>query len=238
MKKKLKKFAARLPKLPRKWRIIRNLTVILLALAILPWLLEWPTFTAEQTFRQLEKRALLSPSEIVLRRGDAFLCEGEDWVTVGRVDSYSNSWKPFQKKIAWIHNVEPKGGLIVVALSEVVDGTLTVAVTGLPERAVSGTLSLTVSGVENTLDFLNMEPEETFTASAVRQGDWMFFELKAHDHGENSICIMERLWTELTLGYGVDRYPYTLALHSAGGEQVELVSDLLPQSQRFLDSRL
>lgn len=238
MKKKLKKFAARLPKLPRKWRIIRNLTVTLLILVLLPWVLEWPAFTAEQTFRRLEKRALLSPSEIVLRRGNAFLCEGEDWVTVGRVETYDNSWKPFQKKIAWIHNVEPKGGLIVVALSEVVDGTLTVAVTGLPEGVVSGTLSLTVSGVENTLDFLNMEPEETFTASAVRQGDWMFFELKGHDHGENSICIMERLWTELTLGYGVDRYPYTLALHSVGGEQVELVSDLLPQSQRFLDSRL
>ena len=66
MKKKLKKFVARLPKLPRKWRIIRNLTVTLLILALLPWVLEWPTFTAEQTFRQLEKRALLSPSEAAI----------------------------------------------------------------------------------------------------------------------------------------------------------------------------
>lgn len=238
MKKMWKKFAARLPRLSRKGRIIRNLTLTLLALILLPWVSEWPTWSTERVFRQLEQRALLTPSEIVLRVGDAFLSEGEDWVTVGKVEHYDNAWKPFQNKNAFLTNVEPKDGLIVVAVPEVVDDTLTVAVTGLPERAASGTLSLTVSGIKQTLDFLKMEPEETFTASGVRQGDWMFFELKAHGHGENEICIMERLWTELTLGEGVARYPYTLELRSGSGEQVKLVSDILPQSMRFLDSRL
>lgn len=238
MRKKWKEFTACLPKWPRKWRAIRNLAVAGLVLLLLPWILEWPVFTAEQAFRQLEQRALLTPSKIVLRVGDSFLSEGEDWVTVGKVETYDSSWKPFQRKLAFINNVEPKEGLIVVAIPEVVDGILTVAVTGLPERAVSGTLSLTVSGVRDTFEFLTMKPEETFAASAVRQGEWMFFELKAHDHGENGVCILERLWTELTMGYGVDRFPYTLELCGGSREQIGLVSGTLPQSLQFLDSRL
>lgn len=55
-------------------------------------------------------------------------------------------------------------------LPEVVDDTLTVAVTGLPDEAASGTLSLTGSRVDDHGDTRPMEAEETFTASALRQG--------------------------------------------------------------------
>ena len=238
MKKKWKKFAARLPKWPRKWRVVRNLTVAGLVLLLLPWLLEWPMWNTERVFRQLERRALLTPSEIVLRVGDAFLSEGEDWVTVGKVERYDSAWKPFQHKNAFLTNVEPKDGLVVVAIPEVVHGNLTVAVTGLPEEAAAGTLSLTISEVENDWVSFSMDAEETFTASAVREGDWMFFELKPHDHGESQACILEQLWKELTLGRGAERWPYTLELRSGSGERVELASGNLPQSLQFLDSRL
>lgn len=228
---------AKRPKLLKKGRVIRNLLLCGLLLAALPRLLNWPDFTAEAAFRQLERKALLSPSEIVLRVGDAFLTEGEDWVTVGKVEEYDSSWKPFQNRMPYLTNVIPKGGLVVAALPVVEDNTLTVAVTGLPDEAAAGTLSLTVSGVKNSPDPRSMEREETFTASAVRQEEWMFFRLEAHDHGENAVCILEKLWWELTMGKGVEQYPYTLELRDGSGRSVGLVSASLPPDQRFLSGR-
>ena len=228
---------ARRPKLLKKGQVIRCLILCGLLLAALPWLLDWPAFTARTAFRQLERKALLSPSEIVLQVGDAFLAEGEDWVTVGKVEEYDSSWKPLQNRMPYLTNVMPKGGLVVVGLPAVENDTLTVAVTGLPDEAVAGTLSLTVSGVENSPSTRPMETEETFTASAVRQGAWMFFRLEAHDHGENAVCILEKLWWELGLGRGVAQYPYTLKLRDGNGRSVDLVSATLPQDQHFLSGR-
>ena len=174
---------AKRPGLLEKGRVIRNLILCVLLLAALPWLLDWPDFTAGAAFRHLERKALLSPSEVVLRVGDAFLTEGEDWIAVGTVEEYDSSWKPFQNRMPYLTNVMPKGGLVAAALPAVEDDTLTVAVTGLPGEAAAGTLSLTVSGVENSPGVQPLEAEETFTASAVRQGEWMFFRLEAHEHG-------------------------------------------------------
>lgn len=221
----------------KKGRVIRRLVLCGLLLATLPWVLDWPAFTDRTAFRQLERTALLSPSEIVLRVGNAFLAEGEDWVTVGKVEEYGSNWKPLQNRMPYLTNVAPKGGLVVVALPEVEDDTLTVAVTGLPDEAASGTLSLTVSGVDDHGDTRPMEAEETFTAAALRQGAWMFFRLEAHDHGENAVCILKKLWWELGLGRGVAQYPYTLELRDGCGESISLVSAVLPPDQRFLSGR-
>jgi len=232
------KWKARLPVLPRKWRLVRNVLLAALALGALPVLLDWPVWSAEAAFRKLEREALLSPSEIVLRVGDAFLTEGEDWIAVGQVENYDTNWKPFQKKMAYINHVLPKGGLIVAAIPEVEDDALTVAVTGLPEDAAGGTLTLTVSGVDlHPVDGWRTMGEESFTASAVREGEWMFFRLAVHDHGEGAQCIMERLWWELTMGQAVAQYPYTLELRNAHGAAVGIDSGTLPADLRFLDSR-
>lgn len=240
MKTRWKELWEKRPKLPRRGRVVRNLFLSGLLLAALPWLLDWPALTAKAAFRQLERSALLSPSELVLQVGDAFLAEGEDWVTVGLVEEYGNSWKPFQNKMPHLVNVVPKDGLVVVALPEVENDTLTVAVTGLPDGAEGGALSLTISGVENHMDFLHMKETETFTAQASRQGEWMFFRLEAHEHGEDSVCILEQLWwrTFRLFGRGVDQYPYTLELWDAQGETVDTVASILPPDQCFLDGRL
>lgn len=229
----------RCPHWPRKWRVVRNLMLSGLLLLTLPWLLEWPDLTDEGVFRHLERTALLSPSQLVLREGDAFLTEGEDWVTVGKLETYGNWVRPFQHKQPYINYVIPKGELIVVALPEVVDGTLTVAVTGLPDEAASGTLSLTISDVRNPHeDFAQMEEQETFTASTARRGDWMFFRLEPHEHGGNTYyCMLEVLWHELSLGRGLDQYPYTLALRDSNGGLIELTEGELPQEQRFLNGQ-
>lgn len=231
----------KLPKLSRKVKIIRNLAVCALVLAALPWVLDWPTNDSEEVFRRLERQALLSPSEIVLQWGEAFLTEGEDWITVGKVDKYSSSWKPFQKKIAYITNAVPKGELAVVALPDTKGDVLRVAVHGIPEEAVTGSLSLTISGIDTRDHPGQVAEEETFTDRADRdeeRPEWMFFTLASHgDHpGLNRTCLMEFLWWDLTLGEGVAPYPYTLTLYDGDGEIVGEISDNLPWSNRFLYS--
>ena len=105
MREKWRIWTNRLPSLPRKWRVAGNLALALLVLAALPVLLDWPLRSSEAVFRQLEREALLSPSELVLQWGEAFLTEGEDWVAVGKVERYDTPWKPFQNKKAYITNV-------------------------------------------------------------------------------------------------------------------------------------
>lgn len=235
MKFKLKKGP---PKLLERRRVLFRLAVTCLVLCALPWLLAWPALNDRAALGQLERAVLLSPSEVVLQVGDTFLTEGEDWVSVSRLEEYIVRWKPLQKRKPYMINVIPKEGLVVAALPEVVDGVLTVAVTGLPAGAAEGTLSLTISGIENPYEGMaHMEEQETFTASADRQEAWMFFRLEAHDHGEGSwgICIMDGLWRKFWAGRGVPQYPYTLELRDSGGEVVAQTGGTLPPDRVFLN---
>jgi len=226
----------KLPKLSRKGKIIRNLAVCALVLAALPWVLDWPTNDSEEVFRRLERQALLSPSELVLQVGEAFLTEGEDWVAAGEVHKYSSSWKPFQKKTAYINYVLPKGELTVIPLPDSsTEKGLVVAVHSLPEHVTSGLLEITVSIEDRRGE--NFPAQETFKVAAEREGDWLFFEVRSHGkHDETEWCIMGALWWEMTLGSGVPEYPYTLELYDADGNTVERVESTLPRSNRFLYS--
>ena len=53
-------------KLPRGWKIVRNLAAALLlaALALLLW--GWPAWMADGAYRRLETKLLLAPSQTVL----------------------------------------------------------------------------------------------------------------------------------------------------------------------------
>lgn len=228
----------RLPKLTRRGRVIRNLALAALVLALLPGLLDWPAWSSERVFRRLEREALLSPSEIVLRKGESFLTEGEDWITVGQVEQYDSTWKPLQRKRAVINHVLPKGELAVAGLPEVNDHVLTVAVHGMPERAAAGKLSVTISGLDPNWTQFRPEEEETFTDWAAREGDWLFFDLASHgDHpGLDRACMMDYLWHEVALGWGLEQYPYTLELMDEQGTSLGIYSGTLPPDLRFLRS--
>lgn len=67
--------ASRIPHLSRPWRTVRNLVCIVLA-ACLIWLLAGGNaLTAERAFRRVETRAMVGPSEILLKQwegGEAF----------------------------------------------------------------------------------------------------------------------------------------------------------------------
>ena len=62
MKKRLKKLWSRLPKLPRRWRVLRNLAAAAALGALAVHLLDWPCFTAYDAFQKIEGAYLLAPS--------------------------------------------------------------------------------------------------------------------------------------------------------------------------------
>lgn len=227
-------------KLPRGWKIVRNLAAALLlaALALLLW--GWPAWMADGAYRRLETKLLLAPSQTVLtnRAADgsftAYLSQGEDWIAVGRVTAVSYGGLPFPKAEPCINHLFPKAGLVVAALSGPGEGgTLTVAVWGAPEEAVSGTLELNLIDVDGGV--WPTPAEETFTAQAVREENgWFFFQFSPHeDHPGRELCAIDALWewgARVRRGF-VGEHPYRLTLTDVRGGEVLAQSGTLPPNQ-------
>ena len=231
-------------KLPRGWKIVRNLAAALLlaALALLLW--GWPAWMADGAYRRLETKLLLAPSQTVLtnRAADgsftAYLSQGEDWIAVGRVTAVSYGGLPFPKAEPCINHLFPKAGLVVAALSGPGEGgTLTVAVWGAPEEAVSGTLELNLFDVDGGV--WPTPAEETFTAQAVREENgWFFFQFSPHeDHPGRELCAIDALWewgARVRRGF-VGEHPYRLTLADDRGTEVLARSGTLPPNQCLND---
>ncbi len=231
-------------KLPRGWKIVRNLAAALLlaALALLLW--GWPAWMADGAYRRLETKLLLAPSQTVLtnRAADgsftAYLSQGEDWIAVGRVTAVSYGGLPFPKAEPCINHLFPKAGLVVAALSGPGEGgTLTVAVWGAPEEAVSGTLELNLIDVDGGV--WPTPAEETFTAQAVREENgWFFFQFSPHeDHPGRELCAIDALWewgARVRRGF-VGEHPYRLTLADDRGREVLARSGTLPPNQCLND---
>lgn len=75
------KVAARMPRMPRPWRVVRNLACIALSLCGIWLLLGQPAMTEDAAFHQAERTAMLGPSEVIAR-GKA----GERSYIVGETD--------------------------------------------------------------------------------------------------------------------------------------------------------
>lgn len=246
MKEKLKKLWRRLPKLPRRWRIVRNLAAAaVLALLVLA-LLEWPALSPYGAFRRLEGAYLLTPSRLVFqveRSGTiGYLSERDSWITVGSVEKYDSAGKPlnFDKRVPILHQVLPKEGIVVVLLpAKNEDNGAVVAVWGAPEEAVSGTLELDLMGIEdiwaNTPGREPIPERETFSAQARRREDgWFMFQFVPHDHGENAPCAMEMLmWWGPPFSSEEMEQPYRLTLTDGQGNTVAEQVGTLPPDQRL-----
>lgn len=240
MKTVWKNLWAKLPQLPRRWRIVRNLAAVLLLSALCLRLWGWPSLTPYGAFRRLEGEYLLTPSELVLRTGSgrhpAFLTEGENWVSVGRASRMS-SYDDFRYKYdVRLHHVLPKAGLIVVALSAAAeDSALVVAVKGVPEEAVSGELEVEMNkdGIRSAGPYYGqMKSRETFTARAKKEENgWFFFYLERHPLEDH--CLLEALLANLLFWEAVPEFPYRLTLLDEAGNEVERVEGNLPPDQRI-----
>lgn len=65
MKKKLKMALSRLPRLPRKWRLVRNVICILLAVYFIWLFLDCRSITLMGAFRRTEREQMVGPTEVV-----------------------------------------------------------------------------------------------------------------------------------------------------------------------------
>lgn len=243
MKEKLKKLWRRLPKLPRRWRIVRNLAAAaVLALLVLA-LLEWPALSPYRAFRRLEGAYLLTPSRLVFqveRSGTiGYLSEGDSWITVGSVSKFDSAGKPLNldRNYALLHYILPKEGIVAVLLpAKNEDGGAVVAVWGAPEEAVSGTMELELKGIKNHVQgTFTMRGRETFSAQAQRREDgWFIFQFVPHYHGENAFCAMEMLlWSGPAFSWDEMEQPYRLTLTDGQGNTVAEQSATLPPAQRL-----
>lgn len=243
MKEKLKKLWRRLPKLPRRWRIVRNLAAAaVLALLVLA-LLEWPALSPYGAFRRLEGAYLLTPSRLVFQVGRSgtigYLSEGDSWITVGSVSKFDSTGKPLNldRNYALLHYILPKEGIVAVLLpAKNEDGGAVVAVWGAPEEAVSGTMELELKGIKNHVQgTFTMRGRETFSAQAQRREDgWFIFQFVPHYHGENAFCAMEMLlWSGPAFSWDEMEQPYRLTLTDGQGNTVAEQSATLPPAQRL-----
>lgn len=241
---RVKSWWDRLPKLPRRWRIVRNLALAAVLAVLVLALLEWPSLSPYALFQRLEGAYLLTPSRLVLQvergRTIGYLSEGDSWITVGSVEKYDDAGKPLNidKNIAILHQVLPKEGIVAVLLpAKNGSGGAVVAVWGGPEEAVSGTMELDLKGISSRGVWDNAVPGlETFSAQARRREDgWFIFQFVPHDdHREGTSCAMEML---LALGpvFSSDQMeqPYRLTLADARGETVAEQSGTLPPNQNL-----
>lgn len=241
---RVKKLWARLPKLPRRWRIVRNLGLAAVLAVLVLTMLEWPALSPYRAFRRLEGAYLLTPSRLVLQveQGNTtgYLSEGESWITVGSVEKYGDAGRPLNidKNVAILHQVLPKEGIVVVLLpAKNEDNGAVVAVWGGRSEAVSGTLELDLEGISSRFPWIGYIPGmETFTAQARRREDgWFIFQFVPHDyHGEGTSCAMESLlaWGPY-FSFEQTEQPYRLTLTDAQGNTAAEQSGTLPPNQRL-----
>ena len=64
---RIRRAVKHIPRLPRKWRVVRNLICCVLLLLFIWYAMGPPVLTAEKAFRRAERADLSEPSEIILR---------------------------------------------------------------------------------------------------------------------------------------------------------------------------
>ena len=241
--KRLKQFWDKVPKLPRKWKIIRNCFFILVFVFISLNLSDWPSVTAEMEYRKLEKQLLLSPSEIVYshKNGDGrvFITEGDGWITAGNVfkTRVNNALTDEYKAI--IHYLLPKEGLHVIPVSRPAsDNSFIVALYGLPDQVIRAEMELDLFDVPPRWnDPLRRSKDETFYASADKADNgWLFLTFTPHDHKDTDIdCAMDALWWDHWTPFdGIDGYDYRLFLYDANGTRIQSISETLPEGDLIM----
>lgn len=238
-----KKYWSRLPKLPRGWRIVRNLALSAAVAVGIQFMMGWPARDGYESFQRAEGAFLLTPSRLVLQVegawGPAFLSEGDSWITVGTAQRVTASPVNLKEYRGVIQQVLPKRGLVLAALpaKNEQNGAI-VALWGAPEEAVSGTLELELMGIEDPWHEREVPGLESFTAQARRREDgWFIFQFVPHsNHRKGQSCAMEML---LSLGgihhpgRSAAEQPYRLILTDGQGKEVVFQTGTLPPEQEL-----
>lgn len=90
----------KLPRLKRKWRIIRNLVIVFLLLILCILVVDFASFSQKAAFRRLEKTYLSGPSDILVIRQEPnssntkiVLAAYQDYIQVGTIYNTYHLWK-------------------------------------------------------------------------------------------------------------------------------------------------
>ena len=235
--KKLKSLWDRLPKLPRKWRIVRNLLLAPLLLVLAMSWGRWPSWAGYWAFRQMESSYLLTPSRLVCSvegaewdHWGAYLTEGEGWIAAGKSTAVQTGG-PWTQARAVVNHVLAKEGVVVVALpGPDQNGAMTAAVWGAPAEAVFGEIEMDLLDVEGS--FWKPPKEEIVSGQTQRTEDgWFFFKVACvTDHGQEEHCALAALWDwdARILYNSVGERPYRLTLTDSRGAQVVSQAGTLP----------
>jgi len=228
-------------RLPRKWKILRNLLVTLCLIVAALAAMEWPTLTMQGAYRKLEGKMMLTPSEIVYshktKGEEAIITQGEGWITAGVVQkmSYNNRW--FRENWAVIQHIVSDGELAVLPVSvQTENKELVVAVHGFPEGTASAKMELDLFGIESVWYNDAFTPaNETITAQAEpTENGWLFFTFSGHDHDPH-ICALYAMWSNNVFPWlGLDEYAYRLDFYDEQGDLLDSVSANLPECSHIL----
>lgn len=239
----MKKLWQRLPRLSRKWKIVRNTVFVLLTALLLPAALGWPALTQDGALAKMQGKYLLSPSEILYRtrRGDTqgYLLQGEGWVAAGRVEKYDNTSRPLERDVPMITQVLDRKmpGILVIPAQDK-DGATVLAAFGGPEEAVQAELTLEVAAVEPDYGIPGGEVEnESFTARARRDGNgYYIFRLLPHDHEEERYCALDAVWMQLlSAGDEFAGNGYSVIWEDDQGQELSQLTGALPENLNLRD---
>lgn len=112
------KLISKIPRLPRPWRVARNLVCIVFGVYLIWLLLGGHPLTKEWAFRQAERQAMVGPSEILLERRDG------DMVTIMGRTEYGYFFGLFAQNAAPLYGWDLRRTLYVERKEDV---TFTVA---------------------------------------------------------------------------------------------------------------
>ena len=189
-----KKLWSKLPKLNRKQKIFRNLTLTGLCLMLMSWMLGFPALSRGALLRELEQQFLLENSELLFttttadygfdaphtlyaRNGDLLLTVNYNWTPLGLTSRRGELWQ------------EPDGirlgmGFMDIAGSYIAFGSL--------EDAASAELTVTLAGkyeaFDNEKSLGYRTYRETYTAVGERRNPYCFtFRLEPHHEKDRQL---------------------------------------------------
>lgn len=215
------KLTSKIPRLPRPWRVVRNLVCILLAVCLFWLLMGGEALTPEWAFRRAERQMLVGPSEILLERRDG------DMVTIMGRTGYGYFFGLFAQNADPLYGWYLRRTLYVERQEDVTFtvarpdwGVFDVSYVDLlllcDDPAVSrGEAELTLAG-SGSLNGRRYDFDQTYTVELLPEGEGVLsgrVEARSEDDGS-----WESLLERVMLGNIYDNtVPVTIRLYDGGG---------------------
>lgn len=163
----------KLPRIKRKWRILRNLVIVLLVIIVCLIVEDFASFTPKAAFKRLEKAYLSGPSDILVIRDEPnssntkiVLATYKDYIQVGTIYKNYHLWKGMN-----LFSYKSHGDLTVIPYNNLgLDNASIFVITNMKE----------LMRAELTIKFEYTDQNEKnvtniFTYEGVREADGIYY---------------------------------------------------------------